>query len=167
MTLSRVPISRGGFEKLRKELDHLIRTERPKAIKAIELARGHGDLTDNAEYDVAREHQSFLEGKIKDLKEKLSGCQVVDYPTVAPARITFGARVSVEDLSTREQFTYELVGPYESDLKRGLVSVTSPLGRGLIGKGEGEQIQIETPGGIREIQVLEIGIRSQEKGSDL
>ena len=147
-------------------MDHLLREERPKAIKAIELARGHGDLTDNAEFQVAREHQGWLEGKIGDLQGKLAGCQVVDYPTQPPERVIFGASVSVEDLATGERTKYELVGPYESDIKQGLVSVTSPLGKALIGKRQGEQVTVETPGGIREMEVVTIGIGGQgEKAS--
>lgn len=165
-TLNRVPISKAGYERLRRELDHLVKSERPKAIKCIEEARGHGDLTDNAEYQTAREHQRLLEGKIKELQTMLGACQVVDYPRQMPDRVIFGASVAVEDLKTGEHKTYELVGPYESDIKKGLVSVTSPLGKALIGKKEGMRFQVETPGGIREMAVVEIGIGGKgEKGS--
>jgi transcription elongation factor GreA len=146
---------------LRKELDHLVKSERPKAVKAIEEARGHGDLTDNAEYDAAREHQRILETKIRDMQTMLGGCQVVDYPRTPPDRVVFGTLVAVEDLSTGERSSYELVGPYESDTKKGLISVTSPLGKALIGKKEGEQVKVEAPGGIREMEILEIGIGGQ------
>ena len=142
-------------------MDHLVRSERPKAVKAIEEARGHGDLTDNAEYQTACEHQRMLEGKIKEFQEMLGGCQVVDYPRTPPDRVVFGVSVTIEDLNTGERSTYELVGPYESDVKKGLVSVTSPLGRALIGKKEGEQVKVEAPGGIREMEILEIGIGGQ------
>jgi transcription elongation factor GreA len=146
---------------LRKELDHLVKSERPKAVKAIEEARGHGDLTDNAEYDAAREHQRILETKIRDMQTMLGGCQVVDYPRTPPDRVVFGTLVAVEDLSTGERSSYELVGPYESDTKKGLISVTSPLGKALIGKEEGDQVKVEAPGGIREMEILEIGIGGQ------
>ena len=142
-------------------MDHLVKSERPKAVKAIEEARGHGDLTDNAEYDAAREHQRILETKIRDMQTMLGGCQVVDYPRTPPDRVVFGTLVAVEDLSTGERSSYELVGPYESDTKKGLISVTSPLGKALIGKKEGDQVKVEAPGGIREMEILEIGIGGQ------
>jgi len=142
-------------------LDHLVKSERPKAVKAIEEARGHGDLTDNAEYDAAREHQRILETKIRDMQTMLGGCQMVDYPRTPPDRVVFGTLVAVEDLSTGERSSYELVGPYESDTKKGLISVTSPLGKALIGKKEGDQVKVEAPGGIREMEILEIGIGGQ------
>lgn len=142
-------------------MDHLVKSERPKAIKYIGEARSHGDLTDNAEYDTAREHQRLLEGKIKELQQMLGGCHVVDYPRTPPDRVVFGTLVAVEDLSTGERSSYELVGPYESDTKKGLISVTSPLGRALIGKKEGDQVKVEAPGGIREMEILEIGIGGQ------
>ena len=164
-TLNRVPISKAGYERLRRELDHLVKSERPKAIKCIEEARGHGDLTDNAEYDAAREHQRILETKIRDMQTMCGGCQVVDYPRTSPDRVVFGTSVTVKDLNTGERSSYELVGPYESDIKKGLVSVTSPLGKALIGKKEGMRFQVETPGGIREMEVVEIGIGGKgEKG---
>ena len=142
-------------------MDHLVKSERPKAVKAIEEARGHGDLTDNAEYDAAREHQRILETKIRDMQTMLGGCQMVDYPRTPPDRVVFGTLVAVEDLSTGERSSYELVGPYESDTKKGLISVTSPLGKALIGKKEGDQVKVEAPGGIREMEILEIGIGGQ------
>ncbi len=142
-------------------MDYLVKSERPKAVKAIEEARGHGDLTDNAEYDAAREHQRILETKIRDMQTMLGGCQMVDYPRTPPDRVVFGTLVAVEDLSTGERSSYELVGPYESDTKKGLISVTSPLGKALIGKKEGEQVKVEAPGGIREMEILEIGIGGQ------
>ena len=142
-------------------MDHLVKSERPKAVKAIEEARGHGDLTDNAEYDAAREHQRILETKIRDVQTMLGGCQMVDYPRTPPDRVVFGTLVAVEDLSTGERSSYELVGPYESDTKKGLISVTSPLGKALIGKKEGDQVKVEAPGGIREMEILEIGIGGQ------
>ena len=142
-------------------MDHLVKSERPKAVKAIEEARAHGDLTDNAEFQTAREHQRLLEGKIRDMQTMLGGCQVVDYPRTPPDRVVFGTSVTVEDLNTGERSSYDLVGPYESDTKRGLISVTSPLGRALIGKKEGEQVKVEAPGGIREMEILEIGIGGQ------
>ena len=142
-------------------MDHLVKSERPKAVKAIEEARGHGDLTDNAEYDAARDHQRLLEGKIMEMQTMLGGCQVVDYPRTSPDRVVFGTLVAVEDLSTGVRSSYELVGPYESDTKKGLISVTSPLGRALIGKKEGDQVKVEAPGGIREMEILDIGIGDQ------
>ena len=151
---------------MRKELDRLVRTERPRAIKAIEEARGHGDLTDNAEYQTAREHQGMLETKIKELQNMLANCQLVDSPRQPPQKVTFGTRVAVEDLDTGEKSTYELVGPYESDTQKSWVSVTSPLGRALIGKAEGDQVTIETPGGKRQMQIVEIGLRNLEMSNE-
>ena len=148
-------------------MDRLVKAERPRAIKAIEEARGHGDLTDNAEYQTAREHQGMLEAKIKELQNMLANCQLVDLPRQPPEKVTFGTRVAVADLDTGETSTYELVGPYESDTQKGWVSVTSPLGRALIGKGEGDQVTIETPGGIRQMQIVEIGLRNPEMGAEM
>jgi len=163
MILNRLPISRDGYERLRKELDHLLRSERPKAIKSIEEARGHGDLTDNAEYQTAREHQGLVEAKIKELQGMLANCQVVEYPRQVPEKVTFGVRVLIEDMDTGERTTFELVGPYESDIKKGLISVTSPLGRALIGKEEGGLANIQTPGGMRQMQVVKIGLGGLDK----
>jgi len=148
---------------LRRELDHLLRSERPRAIKWIEEARGHGDLTDNAEYQTAREHQRLIEAKIKELQIMLANCQLVDYPRQVPAKVVFGARVLVEDQGTGERTTFELVGPYESNTQKGLVSVTSPLGSALIGKREGELATVQTPGGIRQMQVVQIGVGGMGK----
>jgi len=159
----RVPITRAGYENMRRELDRLIRLERPRAIKAIEEARSHGDLTENAEYQAAREHQALVEARIRELQAMMSSCQLVDYPLETPEKVVFGTRVSIEDQDTGEQQTIELVGPYESDPQKGLVSVTSPLGQALIGKKEGDLVSLETPGGLRRIQVLEIGRRGMNK----
>ncbi|MDH7500469.1 MAG: transcription elongation factor GreA [candidate division NC10 bacterium] len=160
--MSTVPISRAGYERLRKELDHFLRSERPKAIKSVEEARSHGDLTDNAEYQVARQHQALVEAKIGELQAILANCRMVDSPSCPPDKVVFGASVLIEDLETGERKRYELVGPYESDVGRGLISVTSPLGKGLIGRQEGDEVIIETPGGTRQMQIIEIGVRGIE-----
>lgn len=141
-------------------MDHLLRSERPKAIKAIEEARAHGDLTDNAEYQTAREHQAMLETKIRELQTSLANCQLVDYPRQIPEKVVFGTRVLIEDEETGERKALELVGPYESDTQKGLISVTSPLGRALIGRQDGDSVSVQTPGGTRKMLVIEIGLGS-------
>ncbi|HSG30504.1 MAG TPA: transcription elongation factor GreA [Thermodesulfobacteriota bacterium] len=157
MSIERVPITPDGYEKLKKELENLIRVERPSVIKAIEEARAFGDLSENAEYDAAKEKQSFVEGRIQELESKLSRAEVIDPKSITnKERVTFGLTVKMEDLDTGEEVTYQLVGPDETEPENGKISITSPIGRAMLGKQVDEDVTVTTPGGIREFEVLDI-----------
>jgi transcription elongation factor GreA len=155
--MSKVPLTAGGAEKMRAELQHLKRVERPRIIEAIAEARAHGDLKENAEYHAARERQSFVEGRIKDLEGKLSHAQVIDVTKVnANGKVVFGATVDVLELDDESEHTFQIVGDEEADSKIGLISVSSPIARALIGKTEGDVASVQTPGGVRELEILEV-----------
>ena len=154
--MKKMPITREGLENLKNQLTHLQRVERPENIQAIAEARSHGDLSENAEYHAAKERQSFLEGKINELKTAISLAEVIDVETGPTDRIVFGRTVLLYDLNSEEEITYQLVGPYESSPENGRISVKSPLGQGLIGQEIGDEVKIKTPGGIQEYEILEI-----------
>lgn len=155
--MSKVPLTARGAEKLREELNHLKYEERPRIIEAIAEAREHGDLKENAEYHAAREQQSFVEGRIKDIEGKLSNAQVIDVTTLPNnGRVIFGATVELIDLETDEELTYRIVGEDEADIKQGLLSVQSPFARALIGKEEGDVAAFEAPSGTRELEVAKV-----------
>lgn len=155
--MTKVPLTVRGAEKLRKELARLKSVERPRIIQAIAEARAHGDLKENAEYHAAREQQSFIEGRIAEIESKLSNAQVIDVTTIdAGGKVVFGATVDVVDEETGEEATYQIVGDDEADIKQGLISVSSPIARALIGKQEGDIATVQTPGGIRELEVVAI-----------
>jgi transcription elongation factor GreA len=155
--MSKVPLTAKGAAKLREELKQLKSVERPKVIKAIAEAREHGDLKENAEYHAAREQRSFIEGRIKDIEGKLSHAQVIDVTKLdAGGKVVFGATVVVLELDNDAEFTYQIVGDDEADLKHNLISVSSPIARALIGKQEGDDVFLETPGGAREFEILEV-----------
>ncbi len=157
--MTKVPLTARGAEKLRSELEHLKRVERPKIIEAIAEARAHGDLKENAEYHAARERQSFVEGRIKDIDGKLSNAQIIDVTTVAAnGRVVFGATVDVLELDKDEdpEFTFQIVGDDEADSKQGMISISSPIARALIGKSEGDVASVQAPGGLREFEILEV-----------
>jgi transcription elongation factor GreA len=154
--MERIPITREGLEKLRTELNRLESVEKPQNIRAIEEARGHGDLSENAEYHAAKEKQSFLEGKINELKATIGKSEVLEVESGPADRIVFGRTVRLFNLQTDEEITYQLLGPYESDPENGKISVTSPLGQALIGKEVGDEISVRTPGGVEEFEILEI-----------
>ncbi len=154
--MERTPITKEGYERLKKELENLERVERYKVIKAIEEARAHGDLSENAEYHAAKERQGHVEARIQYLKSKLASAEVIDCSTQKSDRVVFGVRVKLENIDTGEQVVYRLVGPDESDVKEGRISVTSPLGRALIGKYENDEVEIQTPAGTRAYEILEI-----------
>ncbi len=149
-------MSRTGHQKLRDELVRLERKDRIEVVKAIEVARGHGDLKENAEYHAAKERQGLIEGRILELKDKLSRAEVIDCTKVSSERVVFGTVVSLLDLDTDEEITYQLLGPEESDVKNGSISVLSPLGKSLIGKEVGDEVLAQTPGGKREFEVMDI-----------
>ncbi|MEJ5364306.1 MAG: transcription elongation factor GreA [Desulfosoma sp.] len=154
--MERVPITREGYERLRQELQRLQKEERPKVIKAIEEARGHGDLSENAEYEAAKEKQALIEGRIADIQEKLACCEIVETNGSDGGKAMFGLTVVLEDLDSGEEHTYRLVGPYEADIQSGTLSVTSPLGKALIGKEEGDTVSVRTPKGIRQLEIVEV-----------
>ncbi len=154
--IERMPISRTGFDRLRKELENLERRERHDVIKAIEVAREHGDLKENAEYHAAKERQGHVEGRILELKDKLSRAEVIDCSEVNCSRAVFGTVVTMLDLDEDVEVTYQLLGPEESDVEKGVISIRSPLGRAILGKEIGDEAKVVTPGGIREFEIMNI-----------
>lgn len=154
--MERIPITREGLEKLKSELNHIKSVERPENIRAIEEARGHGDLSENAEYHAAKERQSFLDGKITELESVIGKAEVIEVEGGPTDRIVFGRTVLLYNIDSDEEVSYQLLGPYESEPEKGKISVTSPLGQALIGREVGEEIKVNTPGGIQEFEVLEI-----------
>ena len=154
--IDKVPTTKEGLEKLRQELHTIITIDRPKNIKAIEEARSHGDLNENAEYHAAKETQSFLEAKINELEMAISRSEVIEISNEPAENIIFGSTVELKNLVNNQTVTYQLVGPYESNPEDGKISITSPLGKALIGNEEGDYIKVKTPGGVQEFEVLEI-----------
>jgi len=154
--LERTPITRQGYETLKKELENLKRVERPLNIKAIEEARAHGDLSENAEFEAAKERQAFIEARINELHMKLGNADIIDPDKLPRDKAVFGSRVVLENLDTGENVEYQLVGPDESDIQQGRISVSSPLGRALIGHQPGHEVVMEAPGGKRSYEILEI-----------
>jgi transcription elongation factor GreA len=150
-----VPITRKGFDNLKKELDRLTNVERPSNVKAIEEARAHGDLSENAEYHAAKERQCFIEGRIQELQVQMGQCDIIDIKGPYSKAI-FGATVTVENVDTGEERTYTLVGPYESAPEKGRISVSAPLGRALIGKEEGDEVRVKAPRGLQELVITNI-----------
>ena len=155
--MSKVPLTRRGETKLREELADLKGVRRPAVIQAIAEAREHGDLKENAEYHAAREEQGFIEGRIKEIEGKLSNAQVIDVTQIAAdGKVVFGSTVKLLDLDSDDEIVYQIVGDDEADLKAGRISVSSPVARALIGKHEGDEVGVETPGGTREYEILEV-----------
>lgn len=152
-----IPITARGAEKLKAELQRLKAVERPAIIQAIKEAREKGDLSENAEYDAARERQGFIEGRIQELEGKLAALQIIDPATVdAGGRIVFGATVELEDRSTGEVVKYQIVGDDEADIKAGLISISSPIARALIGRSEGDTAEVLAPSGKRHYDILSV-----------
>ncbi|MFB0520193.1 MAG: transcription elongation factor GreA [Desulfatiglandales bacterium] len=154
--MDKVPITREGLEKLKQELHNILTVERPRNIKAIQEARSHGDLNENAEYHAAKERQSLLEAKINELETVINRSEVIEIDKGQTERILFGKTVDLRNIDMSQNVTYQLVGPYESDPEAGRISVASPLGKALIGKEEGDNVRVKTPGGVQEFQILEI-----------
>jgi transcription elongation factor GreA len=154
--MEKIPITRQGLEKLKAELKHLQKVERPKNIQDISEARAHGDLSENAEYHAAKEKQSFIVGRLNELKDVISKSEVIEVDNSPADRVVFGRTVLLYNLETEEEIAYKLVGAYESDPDNNKISVTSPLGQALIGKEEGDEVKAKTPGGIKEYEILEI-----------
>ncbi|WCR11407.1 transcription elongation factor GreA [Paracoccus stylophorae] len=153
--MDKIPMTRSGYQSLEKELTALKSTERPAIIRQIAEAREHGDLSENAEYHAAREKQGFVEGRIKELESILSRCEVID-PAKLSGSVKFGATVDLIDEDTEEERTYQIVGEAEADIENGLLNIRSPLARALIGKDEGDSVDVTTPGGLRTYEILAI-----------
>ncbi|MCL2523496.1 MAG: transcription elongation factor GreA [Betaproteobacteria bacterium] len=155
--MSKVPLTVAGAEKLRAELHRMKTVDRPNVIAAIAEARSHGDLSENAEYDAAKERQAFLEGRIKEVEGKLSNAQIIDPRLLdADGRCVFGATVELEEQNSGDTVTYQIVGEDEADIKNGKLSVASPMARALIGKYAGDIAQVQAPGGIREYEIIDV-----------
>ncbi|WP_457574614.1 transcription elongation factor GreA [Desulfolithobacter sp.] len=154
--VERIPMSKTGHQRLREELDRLERVDRHEVVKAIEIARAHGDLSENAEYHAAKERQGMIEGRIMELKDKLGRAEVIDCSQVSCDKAVFGTVVTLMDMDTDEEVTYQLLGPEEADVKKGSISVLSPLGRSILGKEIGDEVVTKTPGGVREFEVVDI-----------
>ncbi len=155
--MNKVPLTVIGANQLRKELQHLKSVERPTVIAAIAEARSHGDLSENAEYDAAKERQGFIEGRIKELEGKLSNAQIIDPRHLdAEGRVVFGATVVLVDAATGEDVRYQIVGEDEADIKQGKVSVSSPIARALIGKYADDVADVQAPGGVRHFEILDV-----------
>lgn len=155
--MSTIPLTVAGAEALRNELHELKSVQRPAVIAAIAEARAHGDLSENAEYDAAKEKQAFIEGRIAELESKLSNAQIIDPAQIhADGACVFGATVELEDLQSGEAVTYQIVGDDEANLKMGKISISSPISRALIGKFQGDVAEVQAPGGVREYEVLDV-----------
>ena len=155
--MNKIPLTTNGAEKLRAELQYLKTVERPNVIAAIAEARSHGDLSENAEYDAAKEKQAFVEGRIAEVEGKLSSAQIIDPKLLdADGRCVFGATVDLEDQDSGDQVTYQIVGEDEADIKQGKISINSPIARALIGKFAGDVAQVQAPGGLREYEILDV-----------
>jgi transcription elongation factor GreA len=150
------PITPEGHAKLREELNHLRSVERPRVIQMIATAREHGDLSENAEYHAARDRQSFIEGRVKELENKLALAEVIDPSKLAGSRVAFGATVKLQNTQTEEEVVYRILGADEADLNQGTISVTSPLARSLLGKEAGDEVKMRMPGGERLYEILEV-----------
>ncbi|MEM1298052.1 MAG: transcription elongation factor GreA [Pseudomonadota bacterium] len=154
--MEKVPVTKTGYDRLNEELKNLKELERPAVIKAIAEAREHGDLSENAEYHAARERQSFIEGRIQELESITSRADVIDPAKVAGDTIKFSATVEIVDEDTDEEKTYQIVGEAEADIDNGRLNMKSPLARALIGKEEGDQVDVKTPGGTRSYEILSV-----------
>jgi transcription elongation factor GreA len=157
--MDKVPMTEAGFQRLQEELKHLKGSERPAVIRAIAEARDHGDLSENAEYHAARERQSFIEGQIGEIEDRISRAEVINPSKLSGGSVKFGATVTLVDEDTDEEATYQLVGEFEADINAGLLSITSPLARALIGKQVGDNIEVTTPGGSKAYEILKVEFR--------
>ena len=154
--MARIPITKKGYEALQTELERYKKVERPKNIRDIEEARAHGDISENAEFEAAKERQSHIDGRIRDLEHKLAEAQIIDTSNLSTEKVVFGATVTVRDLQSDKEQRYTLVGQDEADLKNGKISVQSPVGRALIGKRVGDTLEVQTPAKVAEYEVLNI-----------
>jgi transcription elongation factor GreA len=154
--MEKVPMTQSGYDRLQDELRNLKTVERPAIIQAIATAREHGDLSENAEYHAARERQSFTEGRISELEDKISRAQIIDVSKLDGDMVKFGATVTVVDEETDEESTYQIVGELEADIASGLLSVTSPMARAIIGKSVGDSVEVSTPRGVKDYEIAKV-----------
>ncbi|MEW6598258.1 MAG: transcription elongation factor GreA [Pseudomonadota bacterium] len=154
--MEKVPMTAEGYRALDEELKRLKSVERPSVIAAIAEARSHGDLSENAEYHAAKERQGWIEGRIAEIEDRISRAQVIDVSKLSGAQVKFGATVTVVDEDTEEEARYQVVGEHEADVKRGRLSLTSPLARGMIGKGPGDVVEVITPAGVKAYEILKV-----------
>ncbi|MEM6902450.1 MAG: transcription elongation factor GreA [Pseudomonadota bacterium] len=154
--MEKAPMTAAGYERLQEELKRLKTVDRPNVVKAIAEAREHGDLSENAEYHAARERQSFIEGRVLELEDMQARADVIDPAKLDGDTVKFGAKVELADEDTDEEVTYQIVGQYESDIKSGMLSVSAPLARALIGKQVGESVEVTTPGGSKSYEILTV-----------
>jgi transcription elongation factor GreA len=154
--MARSPITRNGYNQLHKELENLKKVVRPQVIKAIEEARAHGDISENAEFQAAKEKQSFVEGKIREIEHKLTNSEIIDNLNLSNDRVGFGSSVTLENHGSGDEVTYQIVGPDESDISAGKISITSPLGKALLGKEVDDEVRVQAPGGIKTYTLLKI-----------
>ncbi len=160
--MEKMPITRAGFARLKRELEVIKTVSIPANIKEIETARAQGDLSENAEYAAAKERQSFLHGKMQELENALATSNVIDLKNLSCDKAVFGSFVTIENGNGGGKITYQLVGPYESDLEKNRISVTSPIGKALIGMSVGDEVSVKTPGGVREFAIADIAVRDEE-----
>lgn len=154
--MEKVPMTEAGYELLLEELKRLKTVERPAVIRAIEEARSYGDISENAEYHAAKERQSFIEGRVAEIEDKTARAEVIVVSSLSGKQIKFGATVRLSDEDTDQRITYQIVGTDESDIKAGLLSVSSPLARALIGKSKGDSVEVVTPGGARAYEIISL-----------
>ena len=154
--MQRIPLTPDGYRKLQAELERLMKVERPQNIQAIAEARAHGDLSENAEYHAAKEQQSFIQGRIQELQGKIAMAQVIDPATIKQSKVAFGAKVKVLDIEADTEYVFILVGPEEADVKQGKISLSSPVGKALIGKDVGDTVTVKVPARTIEYEIVEI-----------
>ncbi len=155
--MSKSPMTAKGVERLREQLNHLKTVERPRIVEAIAEARAHGDLSENAEYHAAREQQSFVEGRINTIESAIADAQIIDVTTLDPGgKVVFGATVDLLNLENDDEVTYQIVGEEEADIDQGLISISSPIARAMIGRMDGDVIGVDAPGGVKEYEILEV-----------
>ena len=154
--MDKVPMTTGGFDRLKSELQTLKSNDRPAVIKAIAEAREHGDLSENAEYHAARERQSFIEGRIMEIEDKISRAEVIDVSKLSGKKVQFGATVTIADEETDEETTYQIVGEHEADISDGRLSIAAPIARALIGKSVGDSVEVHTPKGEKVYEILKV-----------
>jgi transcription elongation factor GreA len=157
--MEKVPMTAAGFSRLEEELKRLKTVERPSIIKALEAARAHGDISENAEFHAAKERQSFIESRVMELEDKLRRADVIDVSALSGNRVQFGARVRLADEDTDEEVTYQIVGADEADIRQGLLSVTSPVARAIIGRVAGDSVEVNTPGGIKCYEIMKVSYK--------
>jgi len=156
--MQRIPITKAGFERLKKDLKTIKNVSIPENVRDIEVARAHGDISENAEYTAAKERQSFLYGRVQELEHQLAMSNIINLKGLTTEKVVFGCYVSLEDIDNGETIKYQLLGPYESDINQNKISVTSPIGKALIGKKIGNETTVQTPGGTRNFEITDISI---------